>query len=76
MKALRQFQQKLIEGNVSIYVRRAGPNYQEGLRIMRELGMWAGLNYHQIKAQDYRRSRYVGGENHQRAGDQNCSGLN
>ena len=38
VRALRQFQQKLIDGNVSIYVRRAGPNYQEGLRIMRELG--------------------------------------
>ena len=39
MRALREFQQKLIEGNVSVYVRRAGPNYQEGLRIMRELGL-------------------------------------
>lgn len=36
--ALRDYQQKLIDGKVSIYVRRAGPNYQEGLRIMRELG--------------------------------------
>ena len=40
VRALRQFQQKLIEGNVSIYVRRAGPNYQEGLRMMRELGKY------------------------------------
>lgn len=31
---------KLIEGKVSVYVRRAGPNYQEGLRIMRELGKY------------------------------------
>ena len=38
MRALREYQQLLIEGNVCIYVRRAGPNYQEGLRIMRELG--------------------------------------
>jgi len=38
VRALREFQQKLIEGNVNIYVRRAGPNYQEGLRIMREIG--------------------------------------
>lgn len=36
--ALREFQQKLIEHNVSIFVRRAGPNYQEGLRKMREIG--------------------------------------
>ena len=35
-----EFQQLLKEGNVSIYVRRAGPNYQEGLRIMRELGRY------------------------------------
>ena len=39
VRALREYQKLLIEGNVSIYVRRAGPNYQEGLRIMRELGM-------------------------------------
>ena len=37
IRALREYQQKLIDGNVSIFVRRAGPNYQEGLRIMREL---------------------------------------
>lgn len=30
--ALTEFQGKLLEHNVSIYVRRAGPNYQEGLR--------------------------------------------
>ena len=39
VRALREYQQKLIDGNVSIFVRRAGPNYQEGLRVMRELGM-------------------------------------
>lgn len=38
VRALREYQQKLIDGNVSIFVRRAGPNYQEGLRVMRELG--------------------------------------
>jgi len=38
VRALREYQKKLIDGNVSIFVRRAGPNYQEGLRIMRELG--------------------------------------
>lgn len=32
VKALLQFQSKLVEHNVSIFVRRAGPNYQEGLR--------------------------------------------
>ena len=38
MKALQMYQQKLIHHKVSIFVRRGGPNYQEGLRIMRELG--------------------------------------
>lgn len=38
VKALQLFQQQLIEHKVSIFVRRGGPNYQEGLRIMRELG--------------------------------------
>ena len=46
VRALREFQQKLIEGSVSIYVRRAGPNYQEGLRIMRELGNTLGVPIH------------------------------
>ena len=32
VKALREFQTQLREGGISIYVRRAGPNYQEGLR--------------------------------------------
>ena len=43
VRALRQFQQKLIDGGVKIYVRRAGPNFQEGLRIMRELGKYTSL---------------------------------
>ncbi|XP_055541492.1 ATP-citrate synthase isoform X2 [Wyeomyia smithii] len=41
--ALREFQQRLIEHNVSIFVRRAGPNYQEGLRKMREIGSSLGI---------------------------------
>lgn len=41
--ALREFQPKLIEHNISIYVRRAGPNYQEGLRKMREYGSSLGI---------------------------------
>ncbi|KAL1115806.1 hypothetical protein AAG570_006096 [Ranatra chinensis] len=36
--ALTEFQSKLLEHNISIYVRRAGPNYQEGLRIIRDVG--------------------------------------
>ncbi len=38
VRALREYQQRLIDGKVKIFVRRAGPNFQEGLRIMRELG--------------------------------------
>lgn len=44
--ALREFQPKLIEHNVSIFVRRAGPNYQEGLRKMREFGSSLGIPLH------------------------------
>ncbi len=38
MRALKEYQHKLLENNVSIFVRRGGPNYQEGLRAMREVG--------------------------------------
>lgn len=41
--ALREFQTRLIEHKVSIFVRRAGPNYQEGLRKMREIGGSLGI---------------------------------
>jgi len=44
--ALKEFQAQLIEHKVSIFVRRAGPNYQEGLRIMRELGNTLGVPMH------------------------------
>ncbi|XP_076468519.1 LOW QUALITY PROTEIN: ATP-citrate synthase-like [Babylonia areolata] len=46
VRALQEFQVKLIEGKVMVYVRRAGPNYQEGLRIMRELGSSLGVPIH------------------------------
>ena len=50
MKALQEYQKKLLEHKVQIYVRRGGPNYQEGLRVMREVGKkgnWlaCGLKY-------------------------------
>lgn len=41
--ALREYQPKLVDHNVSIFVRRAGPNYQEGLRKMREIGSTLGI---------------------------------
>ncbi|XP_076680566.1 ATP-citrate synthase-like [Andrena cerasifolii] len=43
VKALQEFQPKLVEFNIQIFVRRAGPNYQEGLRIMREVGKSLGI---------------------------------
>lgn len=41
--ALQEYQPKLVEHNVEIFVRRAGPNYQEGLRIIREVGRRLGI---------------------------------
>ena len=43
IKALKEFKQKLIENKVKIYVRRGGPNYQQGLKQMRELGATLGV---------------------------------
>ncbi len=43
IKALKEYKQKLQEHNVKIYVRRGGPNYQEGLRLMKELGKEIGI---------------------------------
>jgi len=41
--ALEEYQSKLISHNVKIYVRRGGPNYREGLRLMRKLGKTLGV---------------------------------
>jgi len=41
--ALKEYKQKLQDTNVRIYVRRGGPNYQEGLRLMKELGKELGV---------------------------------
>ncbi|QQP51849.1 ATP-citrate synthase, partial [Caligus rogercresseyi] len=38
VRAIEEYQNKLKEFNITIFVRRAGPNYQEGLRVMREVG--------------------------------------
>jgi succinyl-CoA synthetase beta subunit len=43
IQALTEYKQKLIEGKVKIYVRRGGPNYQEGLAKMRALGDTLGV---------------------------------
>jgi len=41
--ALRDYKKKLKDTKVKIYVRRGGPNYQEGLRIMKDLGKELGI---------------------------------
>lgn len=46
VRALREFQTKLQDHQISIFVRRAGPNYQEGLRVMREVGNTLGIPVH------------------------------
>lgn len=43
IRALRMYAAKLLAFNVSIYVRRGGPNYQDGLKHMREVGAELGL---------------------------------
>ncbi|KAJ7730981.1 ATP-citrate synthase [Mycena maculata] len=43
IRALKEFKSGLIHHNVKIYVRRGGPNYQEGLRAMRLLGESLGV---------------------------------
>ena len=43
VRALEEFQLVLNEHNVRIFVRRGGPNYQEGLRFMREAGAKMGV---------------------------------
>ncbi len=41
--ALEDYRDRLREADVEIYVRRGGPNYEEGLRIMRRLGERLGV---------------------------------
>jgi ATP citrate (pro-S)-lyase len=43
IKALKEYKKQLQENKVKIYVRRGGPNYQEGLKRMRELGQELGV---------------------------------
>jgi len=44
IQALTEFKDKLKAVNTKIYVRRGGPNYQEGLRKMKELGVDLGVS--------------------------------
>ncbi len=43
IRALKEYRERLIEAKMRIYVRRGGPNYQTGLRLMRELGKELGV---------------------------------
>ena len=44
VRALREFAKPILTHKVKIFVRRAGPNYQEGLRIIRSVGEDLGLD--------------------------------
>ncbi|KAI0594277.1 hypothetical protein F4775DRAFT_596449 [Biscogniauxia sp. FL1348] len=46
IRALREYAKQLIEHNVQIWVRRAGPNWQEGLKNMKAATQELGLNAH------------------------------
>ena len=41
--ALEEYQKKLQEAGVKIYVRRGGPNFEQGLKLMRSLGERLGV---------------------------------
>jgi ATP citrate (pro-S)-lyase len=45
-KSLSEYREELLENNVEIWVRRAGPNYQEGLKNMRHTADKLGLRIH------------------------------
>ncbi|KAI9657804.1 MAG: glutathione synthetase ATP-binding domain-like protein [Trizodia sp. TS-e1964] len=46
IRALREVAPTLIEHNTQIWVRRAGPNYQEGLKNIKAVGQELKLNMH------------------------------
>lgn len=46
VRAIKDFQGPLKEHEVTIFVRRGGPNYQEGLRVMGEVGKTTGIPIH------------------------------
>jgi ATP-citrate lyase beta-subunit len=41
--ALKEYKERLREAGVKIYVRRGGPNYELGLKLMRDLGVELGI---------------------------------
>jgi ATP citrate (pro-S)-lyase len=46
IRALREVAPLLVEHKVQIWVRRAGPNYQEGLKNIKSVGQELGLDLH------------------------------
>lgn len=46
IRALREFSSPLVEHHVQIWVRRAGPNYQEGLKNIKSVGQELKLDMH------------------------------
>jgi len=43
VQAIQEYKEKIVETNVEIYVRRGGPNYVEGLNVMKNLGAELGI---------------------------------
>ncbi len=43
IRAIREYKDKIKENNVKIYVRRGGPNYKQGLALMKNLGEEIGI---------------------------------
>jgi len=43
VQAIEEYKEKILDTNVEIYVRRGGPNYVEGLNIMKNLGAKLGI---------------------------------
>ncbi|KAG9230386.1 putative ATP-citrate synthase subunit 2 [Amylocarpus encephaloides] len=46
IRALKEYSQQLLEHKVQIWVRRAGPNYQEGLKNIKSVGQELNLDMH------------------------------
>lgn len=46
IRAIREYSKQLLEHNTKIWVRRAGPNWQEGLKNMKGATQELGLDCH------------------------------
>jgi ATP citrate (pro-S)-lyase len=57
IRALREVAPLLIEHKVQIWVRRAGPNYQEGLKNIKAVGQELGLTMHVSSFPKHRHAR-------------------